>query len=96
MNQYPQIRSTSYNDFAGVEVSIPITITKWWRMNHMIRGAYKKEQTPYHGVTYAIPIDDYNLTGSQVFTLTKSFWMSPIITVPGRFQVCIFTCQATA
>ncbi len=61
-----------YNDFAGIELSFPVTVNKWWRMNHNIRGGYKKEQTPYHGVTYAIPITDYSLSGSQVFTLPQT------------------------
>ncbi|MGN7720539.1 TonB-dependent receptor domain-containing protein [Chitinophaga sp. 22620] len=80
MTRYPEYDSVTnilqylgtnlpYNDFAGIEVSFPVTVSKWWRMNHNIRGGYKKEQTPYHGVTYAIPITDYSVSGSQVFTL---------------------------
>ncbi|MEI3802313.1 MULTISPECIES: outer membrane beta-barrel protein [unclassified Chitinophaga] len=82
MTRYPEYDSVTnvlqylgknlpYNDFAGIEISFPLTVNKWWRMSHNIRGGYKKEQTPYHGVTYAIPIFDYNLTGSQVFTLPQ-------------------------
>jgi hypothetical protein len=62
-------RNLPYNDFAGLEVSFPLVVNKWWRMTHSLRGDYRKEQTPYHGVTYAIPITDYTITGSQVFTL---------------------------
>jgi Outer membrane protein beta-barrel family/CarboxypepD_reg-like domain/TonB-dependent Receptor Plug Domain len=62
-------RNLPYNDFAGVEVSFPLTINTWWKMNHNIRGAYKKEQTPYHDVMYAIPIFDYSFSGSQLFSL---------------------------
>jgi hypothetical protein len=80
MARYPEYDSTTnvleylgrnlpYNDFAGIEVSFPLTVNKWWKMNHNIRGTYKKEQTPYHDVIYAIPIFDYSLSGSQVFSL---------------------------
>lgn len=83
MTRYPEYDSATnilqylgknlpYNDFAGIEVSFPLSVNKWWRMQHNIRGAYKKEQTPYHGITYAIPITDYTITGSQVFTLPKA------------------------
>lgn len=83
MTRYPEYDSATnilqylgknlpYNDFAGIEVSFPLSINKWWRMQHNIRGAYKKEQTPYHGITYAIPITDYTISGSQVFTLPKA------------------------
>jgi hypothetical protein len=65
-------RNLPYNDFAGIEISVPFTVNKWWRMNNNLRGTYKKEETPYHGVTYAIPVFDYTISGSQVFTLPKA------------------------
>lgn len=64
-------RNLPYNDFGGLEVSLPLTITRWWNMHHNIRGNYKKEVTPYHDKVYAIPIFDYTLSGSQVFSLPK-------------------------
>jgi len=41
-------------------------------MNNTVRGNYSKEQRPYHGTTYAIPVFDYTISGSQVFTLPKA------------------------
>ncbi|MCW3465975.1 outer membrane beta-barrel family protein [Chitinophaga nivalis] len=64
-------RNLPYNDFGGIEVSLPLTINRWWNMNNNIRGKYKKEVTPYHDKVYAIPIFDYTLSGSQVFSLPK-------------------------
>lgn len=66
-------RNLPYNDFASIETSFPLTITKWWRMSHTIGGYYIKEQTPYHDVTYSIPIKRYMVNGSQVFSLPKGF-----------------------
>ncbi len=40
-------------------------------MSHNIRGNYKKEPTPYHNITYTIPIYNYTISGSQVFTLPQ-------------------------
>jgi hypothetical protein len=84
MTRYPEYNRTTnileylgrnlpYNDFAGIEISVPFIVSKWWRMNNNINGYYKKEQTPYHGVTYAIPITWITISGSQVFTLPKGF-----------------------
>jgi hypothetical protein len=66
-------RNLPYNNFAVVEASFPLTITPWWRMSHTVGVYYKKEQTPYHNVTYTIPITHYTISGSQVFTLPKGF-----------------------
>jgi hypothetical protein len=60
-----------YNDFATLEANFPITIKKWWRMSHNLGLYYKKEQMPYHGVVYQIPIKNYMINGSQVFTIAK-------------------------
>lgn len=66
-------RNLPYTDFANVEVSFPLSISTWWRMNHTITGYYTKEQTPYHGVTYSIPVKHYSISGSQVFSLPRGF-----------------------
>lgn len=82
MTRYPEYDSATnilqylgknlpHNDFAGIEVSFPLSVTPWWKMNHNVRGAYKKELTPYHNVNYDIPIKDYTISGSQVFTLPR-------------------------
>lgn len=62
-----------YNHFATLEASIPVTIKKWWRMNHNLGLYYKKDQTPYHGVVYQIPIKHYMVNGSQIFTFAKGY-----------------------
>lgn len=64
-------RNLPYNDFASIEFSFPVTVNKWWKMSHNIRGNYKKEPTPYHNITYTIPIYNYTISGSQVFTLPQ-------------------------
>lgn len=62
-----------YNDFATLETNWSFTIKKWWRMSHNLGLYYKKEQTPYHGVVYEIPITNYMVNGSQVFTIARDF-----------------------
>lgn len=66
-------RNLPYNHFAGLEISFPITVTPWWKMNYNINGYYKKEPTPYHNATYAIPITAFTTATTQVFTLPKGF-----------------------
>ncbi|MBA4852954.1 outer membrane beta-barrel protein [Emticicia sp. BO119] len=64
-------KNLPYNDFATLEANWSIVVKKWWRMNHNLGLYYKKEQMPYHGVVYQIPIKNYMINGSQVFTLAK-------------------------
>jgi hypothetical protein len=84
MTRYPEYDSATnvlqylgknlpYNHFANMEASLPVTITTWWRTSHNIGIYYLKEQTPYHGVTYAIPITEVTISGSHVFTLPQAF-----------------------
>ena len=62
-------RNIPYRNFANLQLSSPITMNKWWRMNHNIGFYYNKELTPYFGQSYQIPIYDYKINGSQIFAL---------------------------
>jgi len=62
-------RNLPYRNFANIQMSSPITVNKWWRMTHNLGLFYNKELTPYFGQTYRIPIRNYTINGSQVFTL---------------------------
>lgn len=62
-------RNLPYRNFANLQLSSPLTINKWWRMNNNIGLYYNKELTPYFGNTYQIPIYNYTINGNQVFTL---------------------------
>lgn len=62
-------RNIPYRNFANLQLSSPITMNKWWRMNHNIGFYYNKELTPYFGQSYQIPIYDYKINGNQVFAL---------------------------
>ncbi|WP_186452642.1 outer membrane beta-barrel family protein [Chitinophaga polysaccharea] len=62
-----------YSDFADIEAGFPIKVNQWWRMNYNLGGHYRKELNPYHQVTYAIPILDYTINSSQVFSLPYRF-----------------------
>ncbi|WP_316846595.1 TonB-dependent receptor domain-containing protein [Pedobacter psychrodurus] len=62
-------RNLPYRKFANLQISAPISINKWWRMNNNITFYYNKELTPYFGNTYEIPVYSYTINGSQVFSL---------------------------
>ncbi len=62
-------RNLPYRNFVNLQLSSPVTLNKWWRMNHNIGFYYNKELTPYFDQTFEIPIYNYTLNGSQVFTL---------------------------
>lgn len=62
-----------YNNFASIESGYGFSVLRWWKISQNIGVYYNKQQMPYLGKTYAIGVTDYNLTGSQVFTLPKGF-----------------------
>lgn len=62
-------RNLPYRNFANIQISSPITVNKWWRMTHNLGLFYNKELTPYFGKTYRIPIHNYTINGSQIFSL---------------------------
>ncbi|PSL25354.1 outer membrane beta-barrel family protein [Chitinophaga ginsengisoli] len=66
-------KNMPHKDFANITLSIPFTVTKWWRMQQNISSDYRKEQIPYHGITYAVGVTDFSIRGSQVFTLPRQF-----------------------
>jgi hypothetical protein len=62
-------RNIPYRDFANLLVNLPVTINRWWRMNSNVGFYYNRELRPYFEKTYSIPIYNYTLNGSQVFSL---------------------------
>lgn len=62
-------RNLPYRNFANLQLSSPLIINKWWRMNNSIGWYYNKELTPYFDQTYHIGIFNYTINGSQVFSL---------------------------
>lgn len=83
-------KNMPHKDFATITASIPFTVTKWWRMQHNISGDYRKEQIPYHGVTYAVGVTDFSIRGSQVFTLPKQFTFDVYYSYRSRSGISLY------
>jgi hypothetical protein len=64
-------RNLPYRNFANLQLSSPVIINEWWRMNNNIGLYYNKELTPYFDQTYHIGILNYTISGSQVFSLKE-------------------------
>lgn len=62
-------RNLPYRNFVNLQLSSPLSINKWWRMNNNIGLYYNKELTPYFDKTYHIGIFNYTFNGSQIFSL---------------------------
>jgi len=60
-----------YRDFLNLQASIPLKLTPWWRINHNLNVFYNKEIRPYLGRIFQLPIYNYTINGSQIFTLKK-------------------------
>ncbi|MBD2701837.1 TonB-dependent receptor [Spirosoma sp. BT702] len=59
-------------DNIGLNLSFPVTVTKWWRMQNNINGYYQNYQTFYSGTPYEVKLVAYNLYTSQNFTFSKT------------------------
>ncbi len=62
-----------YRNFAMLETSFPVRITKWWNITSQIAGYYNYEFRPYLDEVFALSIYNYELRISQVFSLPKGF-----------------------
>ncbi|QDK78567.1 TonB-dependent receptor [Spirosoma sp. KCTC 42546] len=59
-------------DNISLNLSFPITVAKWWRMQNNISTYYQHYQTVYSGSPYEVKIVAYNLYMSNNFTLSKT------------------------
>ncbi|MFD2936789.1 TonB-dependent receptor domain-containing protein [Spirosoma flavum] len=59
-------------DNISLNLSFPVPITKWWRMQNNISTYYQNYQTFYSGTPYQVKLVAYNLYSSNNFTLSKT------------------------
>ncbi|MCJ7934469.1 MAG: TonB-dependent receptor [Chryseobacterium sp.] len=62
-----------YRNFAVLETSFPIRITKWWNITSQFTGYYNDEFRPYLDEVFALNIYNYEVRLNQVFSLPKGF-----------------------
>ena len=62
-----------YRNFAMLETSFPVRITKWWNITSQIAGYYNYEFRPYLDEVFALNIYNYEVRLNQVFSLPKGF-----------------------
>ncbi|MEF9479730.1 TonB-dependent receptor [Chryseobacterium sp. 1B4] len=62
-----------YRNFAMLETSFPVRITKWWNITTQIAGYYNYEFRPYLDEVFALSIYNYEVRINQVFSLPKGF-----------------------
>ncbi|WP_160139489.1 TonB-dependent receptor domain-containing protein [Chryseobacterium sp. c4a] len=62
-----------YRNFAIVETSFPMKITKWWNITSQIAGYYNYEFMPYLDEVFALNIYSYEMRLNQVFSLPKGY-----------------------
>ncbi|WP_159473173.1 outer membrane beta-barrel family protein [Chryseobacterium sp. 18068] len=62
-----------YRNFASLETSFHVKITKWWNINTQITGYYNHEFRPYLDEVFALKIYNYEMRLNQVFSLPKGY-----------------------
>lgn len=65
-----------YRNFAVLETSFPVRITKWWNITSQITGYYNDEFRPYLNEVFALKIYNYEVRLNQVFSLPKGFTLN--------------------
>ncbi|QJW88920.1 TonB-dependent receptor [Spirosoma taeanense] len=59
-------------DNVNLNISFPIPVAKWWRMQNNINTYYTHYQTFYSGTPYEVKLVAFNLYSSHTFTLNKT------------------------
>ncbi len=59
-------------DNLSLNVSFPVEVAKWWKMQNNVNGFYQNYQTVYSGAPYEVKLVAYNLYSSNNFTLSKT------------------------
>ncbi len=59
-------------DNVNLNVSFPVVIAKWWRMQNNVSTYYQNYQTFYSETPYQVKLVAYNLYSSNNFTLSKT------------------------
>lgn len=62
-----------YRNFASLETSFPVKVTKWWSITSQFAGYYNYEFRPYLDEVFALKIYNYEIRVNQVFTLPKGY-----------------------
>ena len=65
-----------YRNFASLETSFPLKVTKWWNITSQFAGYYNYEFRPYLDEVFALKIYNYEIRVNQVFTLPKGFTLN--------------------
>jgi len=58
-----------YRNFINLRASLPLTLSTWWKTSNTATGNYNRELRPYLGRQFQVPVFNYTLSGSQLFTL---------------------------
>ncbi|QMW00394.1 outer membrane beta-barrel protein [Spirosoma foliorum] len=59
-------------DNVSLNLSFPVMVAKWWRMQNNINTYYQHYQTIYSGTPYEVKLVAYNLYMSNNFTMSKT------------------------
>lgn len=59
-------------DNLSLNLSFPLPVTKWWRMQNNLSGYYQNYQTVYSDAPYQVKLVAFNLYTSNNFTFSKT------------------------
>ncbi|WP_313093129.1 TonB-dependent receptor domain-containing protein [Chryseobacterium flavum] len=68
-----------YRNFAMLETSFPVRVTKWWNITSQIAGYYNYEFRPYLDEVFALNIYNYEVRLNQVFSLPREYTVNVFV-----------------
>ena len=69
---YVIAENLGYQDNLSLNLSFPVVVTTWWKMQNNLNGYYQNYQTVYSGAPYQVKLAAYNLYTSNNFTISKT------------------------
>ena len=64
---YPKLKT------AGITLSLPFTIAKWWNMQNNFNASWQQVNAVYNTVPLKLESENYNFSSTQTFTLPANF-----------------------
>lgn len=83
-------KNIPYSNFATLEFSVPVKLTKWWNANVQLMGYYNYEYMPYYDEVFAYDLYSYGFRVNQTFSLPGKFSLNVFSNYESKFQTSLY------
>lgn len=72
------------------DVSYPVNVTKWWKMQNYLSVFYVKQNVPYEDIIHKVRQAAFSFDGSNVLSLSKDFTFEISYQYNGKYKSFIY------